>query len=149
MAGIFNLDLSSIGNAVQGIGKAVTDTVAGVQGKLTPEQQIEVQKGLQAIQQAADQAQTEIDKVEASSSNLFVSGWRPYLGWILGTAAGFYFIPKFVLATILWVIQCVHVGALVSYPEVGWQDVVTLLGGLLGFGALRTAEKIQGAQGNH
>jgi hypothetical protein len=38
------------------------------------------------IDQATDLAQVEVNKIEAASSNLFVSGWRPAVGW--GGVAG-------------------------------------------------------------
>jgi hypothetical protein len=47
-------------------------------------------------------AQIEVNKVEASNSNLFVSGWRPFIGWTcgLGMFGNFITIPfaNFVLA---------------------------------------------------
>ena len=38
------------------------------------------------IDQATNLAQIEVNKVEAASSSVFVSGWRPAIGWI-GVAA--------------------------------------------------------------
>ena len=29
-------------------------------------------------------AQTDINKIEAGSSSLFVAGWRPFVGWVCG-----------------------------------------------------------------
>ena len=47
-------------------------------------------------------AQIEVNKVEAASSSLWVSGWRPAVGWVcvLGMAGNFMVIPfaNFVLA---------------------------------------------------
>jgi hypothetical protein len=34
------------------------------------------------IDQATDLAQVDVNKIEAASSNLFVSGWRPAVGWV-------------------------------------------------------------------
>ena len=28
--------------------------------------------------------QLEVNKVEAASSNMFVAGWRPFIGWVCG-----------------------------------------------------------------
>ena len=49
---------------------------------------------LQALQLAisADQIQTDINKQEATSSNLFVAGWRPFIGWVCGIAFAYHFI---------------------------------------------------------
>ena len=47
-------------------------------------------------------AQIEVNKVEAASSSLWVSGWRPAVGWVcvLGMCGNFMVIPfsNFVLA---------------------------------------------------
>ena len=49
-------------------------------------------------------AQIEVNKVEAASSNLFVAGWRPFIGWTcgLGMFGNFITIPfsNFVLALV-------------------------------------------------
>lgn len=36
------------------------------------------------------QGQLDINKAEASNPNIFVSGWRPWIGWGLGTIVIFY-----------------------------------------------------------
>ena len=33
--------------------------------------------------------QIEVNKVEAGSSSLFTSGWRPFIGWICGLALAY------------------------------------------------------------
>ena len=40
-------------------------------------------------------SQIEVNKVEAANSNLFVSGWRPFIGWTcgLGMFGNFITIP--------------------------------------------------------
>ncbi len=35
---------------------------------------------------ASDQAQSLVNAEEAKNSNLFVSGWRPFLGWVFGSS---------------------------------------------------------------
>lgn len=44
--------------------------------------------------QSSDLAQAEINKVEASSRNLFVAGWRPAAGWICVMALGYQFLGR-------------------------------------------------------
>ena len=52
--------------------------------------------------QEISKAQLEVNKIEAGHSSLFVSGWRPAVGWVcvLGMAGNFMVIPftNFVLA---------------------------------------------------
>ena len=42
----------------------------------------------------ANYRQTEINKIEASHKNIFVSGWRPFIGWVCGSALAYQFILR-------------------------------------------------------
>ena len=81
-------------------------------------------------------AQIEVNKVEAASSNLFVSGWRPFIGWTcgLGLFGNFITIPfsNFVLALI---------GIDIVIPLVPLETMMPVLMGMLGVGAMRSYEK--------
>ena len=37
--------------------------------------------------------QLEINKVEAQSRNIFIAGWRPFVGWTCGLALFLHFLP--------------------------------------------------------
>ena len=80
--------------------------------------------------------QMEINKVEAASTNLFVSGWRPFIGWTcgLGMFGNFITIPfsNFVLALI-------EVDVVI--PLVPLETMMPVLMGMLGLGAMRSFEK--------
>ena len=94
-----------------------------------------------AAAQAVDQAQSEINKVEAASSSVFVAGWRPFIGWVLGCALGFQFILR---PFLIWGCDIAHVPVM-NIPGLDdnlWQ----LMTGMLGLGGLRTYEKAQGIQ---
>ena len=77
--------------------------------------------------------QLEVNKAEASNLNLFVSGWRPFVGWVCGSSLAFQFIvyPLFVSFGL-------------DIPSLDLSELVTILLGLLGLGALRTKEKLSG-----
>ena len=81
-------------------------------------------------------AQLEVNKVEAAHKSLFVSGWRPAVGWccVLGMTGNFMVIPftNFVLA--LLTID-------VSIPLIDLETMMPVLMGMLGLGGLRTFEK--------
>lgn len=77
--------------------------------------------------------QLEVNKVEAASSSLFVSGWRPFIGWICGTGLGY----QFLVYPILVAFQP-HI------VQLDLSTLLTLVAGMLGLGALRTQEKIAG-----
>ena len=81
-------------------------------------------------------AQIEVNKVEASNSNLFVSGWRPFIGWTcgLGMFGNFITIPfaNFVLALL-------EINIVI--PLVPLETMMPVLMGMLGLGAMRSYEK--------
>lgn len=105
--------------------------------------QIAVQGQLQeelADLQAVTTAQTDINKIEAASTNWWVSGWRPYIGWICGTGLAMSAIigPFFNWLTILF-----HHP--LTFPVPSDPLLQSTLAGLLGMGHIsRTIEKIQG-----
>lgn len=83
--------------------------------------------------------QIDVNKVEAASSSLFVSGWRPFVGWVCGAAFAFKFIggpAAFVLSQ--WV------GYPITLPTFDFTEMSTILLGMLGLGGLRSIEKVKG-----
>lgn len=82
--------------------------------------------------------QMEINKVEAASSSIFVSGWRPAIGWICGAG----FAVQFVIGPLAeW--GSALAGHPVKFPQMDTGTMMPLLLGMLGLGGLRTAEKLQ------
>jgi hypothetical protein len=99
------------------------------------------QSGELATLNAATQiavAQTEVNKIEAGSNRLFVAGWRPAVGWICAFAVGFKYIGGPLLVMI-----AKYSGHDIELPDVGAEDLMVLLGGMLGLGTLRTVEKVK------
>jgi len=85
------------------------------------------------------QGQLDANKVEAASPSVFVSGWRPFVGWVCGVGCAWNWIG----------LPVAKVGlALSGHPlEVSPADLsemMPLLLGMLGMGGLRTVEKIKG-----
>ena len=96
-------------------------------------------QSLQEMQLAlqADTNQTQINLEEAKNANLFVSGWRPFIGWVCGTAFAYHFSAQPLLAFII-----ANMGGHVTLPDFDIQELTTVLMGMLGLGSLRTIEKI-------
>lgn len=83
--------------------------------------------------------QIEVNKVEAANASLFVSGWRPAVGWCCCAAFAFKFIggpSAFVISQ--WI------GHPITLPTFDFTEMSTILMGMLGLGGLRTVEKIKG-----
>ena len=108
-----------------------------------PAQQAAAKLELMRLQQSGELAQItgqmEINKVEAASSSIFVSGWRPAIGWICGAG----FAVQFVVGPLAeW--GSALAGHPVKFPTMDTGTMMPLLLGMLGLGGMRTAEKIQG-----
>jgi len=84
-------------------------------------------------------AQIEVNKVEAAHNSMFVAGWRPAIGWIcaLGMAGNFLIIPFVNMA-----LDLLETG--VDVPLIALSEMMPVLMGMLGLGAMRTFEKTKG-----
>ena len=87
----------------------------------------------QAGQQAA------INQVEASSSSIFVAGWRPFIGWVCGAGLAWAFI---VAPLASWLM--IALGVKQTMPHLEIEHLLELVVAMLGLGGLRTFEKLKG-----
>ena len=85
------------------------------------------------------QAQTDINKAEATNSSVFVSGWRPAIGWVCALALAYQYLFRPLAGTVAGVLG-VTIPPLPGLDDNLWQ----LMMGMLGMGGLRTFEKVQG-----
>lgn len=86
----------------------------------------------------SDISQLEVNKVEAAHRSIFVSGWRPFMGWVCGIAFCFHFI----ILPILLLVASIN-GTVIETPKFDMQTLSTVLFGMLGLGGLRTIEKLK------
>ena len=81
-------------------------------------------------------AQIEVNKAEASNHSMFVSGWRPAVGWVCcaGLATNYLLVPicNFVLTI---------TESPITVPPLDLSEMMPVLLGMLGLGGLRTYEK--------
>lgn len=93
---------------------------------------------------AAIAGQLEINKTEAASTNWFVAGWRPFVGWTCGAALAYVAIieplARFAATTLFH-----YTGA---FPLIDTSLTMQVLLGMLGLAAARSVEKIKGAEGS-
>lgn len=100
---------------------------------------LELLRMQQAGELAGMTAQTEINKAEAGNSSLFVAGWRPWIGWVCGMAFAWNWIGLPVTSLILGV-----AGKTIAVGPADLSEMMPVLLGMLGLGALRTVEKVKG-----
>ena len=141
---LLGINVSDLGTVFSGIGTLIKDIRSAVTGKLTPEQQLEVEMKLLDIQSQAQIVQNQINLTEAANPNIFVSGWRPFIGWVCGFGLAYaYIIQPF----LQWIVLNFGV-TLTKLPDINTGELIPLLMALLGLGGLRTVEKIQGVSRN-
>jgi hypothetical protein len=83
-------------------------------------------------------AQLEINAKEAAHPSVWVAGWRPYFGWVGGTAFAYVGIVKPLLG---WFAA---IKGWPAPPDIDTEFLWVVVSGLLGIGGLRTYEKKQG-----
>ena len=83
-----------------------------------------------------NKAQLEVNKVEASHNNIFVSGWRPFIGWCCGLSLAYHFIIEPIIQYIL-IVNAIQF----ETPEFDFSQLSTIVMAMLGMSTLRTYEK--------
>lgn len=92
---------------------------------------------------AGDLGQLAVNTEEAKSSNVFVAGWRPFIGWTCGIAFAFAFVVSPLIETLV-VYAYIFAGIEVDttgLPKLDITAMLPVLLGMLGLGGLRTFEK--------
>jgi len=84
--------------------------------------------------------QIDINKEEAKSRNIFIAGWRPFVGWTCGLALFWHFLGLPVTLFITGWFNLQHP----PLPEFDMQSLMTVLLGMLGLGGMRSFEKFKG-----
>lgn len=79
--------------------------------------------------------QIEINKIEAGSANLFVAGWRPFIGWTGGVALGYTWILSPLIKAIF---------GLDELPALDADAIWPIIAAMLGLGTMRSFEKARG-----
>jgi hypothetical protein len=123
-------DLTGVGAAIDGISSIVDHFVPNK----TEEQKAQITAMLTAVQ-----AQTDIDKAEAQSSDP-LQHWRGGLGWVCVLA----YLWNFVVAP-LTVMISTAVGHPFVVAPLDSTPLFELTGGMLGLGGLHVYERVKGA----
>lgn len=84
-------------------------------------------------------AQAAINQQEAASSSLFVSGWRPFIGWVCGLGFAYTYLLSPIVTGF-----CSLFAINIVMPGIPSDTLMELTMGMLGLAGLRSFEKMQG-----
>lgn len=124
----------AIGGIVEAVGKVADDLFTSDKERLDAEIQ------MRKLDQALDLGQIDVNKIEAASTSTFVAGARPFIMWTCGVA----FAYATVMEPMLRFAAKVWFGYEGEFPVIDTDLTMQVLFGILGLGALRTAEKYKG-----
>jgi hypothetical protein len=134
------MNLLNISSIIDSVGKVAGDLITTDKEKM----QLEIEN--RKLDQAIDIAQIQVNKEEAKSSSLFVSGWRPAVGWIGAAALAYQFLLYPILGWAWkWLQAMGYVPAEMSPPPLlDAEQLWVMLSGILGIAGMRTFEKQKG-----
>ena len=121
---------------IMGLG-AISDLASTVINKIWPDKS-EAEKQQLAAAVMVVQGQLDINKVEAANPSVFVSGWRPFIGWVCGSACAWNWIGLPIAKAAL-----ILAGHPIDLYPADISEMMPVLLGMLGLGTLRTVEKIK------
>ena len=124
---------SALGPIMDGVLRLIPDKNARAEAK----EQMEGQ--MLTAMTALVQGQLAVNAKEAEHGSIFVAGWRPAIGWICGLGLAWNFVVQPLIAWVAFLVP----GApdLSGAPQLEIGELMTILGGMLGLGGLRTYEK--------
>jgi hypothetical protein len=119
-----------------------------------PAQAAAAQLELLKMQQAGDLAQLAADtdlaklqiqtNIAEAAGNWFTAGWRPCIGWVCGAGLAY----AALIEPFARFIARVWFGYTGEFPVIDTTLTMQILMGMLGLGAMRSVEKVKGAEGN-
>lgn len=126
-----------LGGIVEGVGKIIDDL------HTSDKERMDAELREKELDQRPVLAQIEVNKTEAQHQSVFVSGWRPFIGWVCGCG----FVYQYVARPLLpWALTVAGVNDVPALPALDG-SLMELTVGMLGLGALRTFEKTKGVAG--
>lgn len=133
---------------VPAIIKDLISPITDIVGKLIPDKdkKREIQLEIEKLADKTDErlhkelmGQIEINKVEAAHPNVFVAGWRPFIGWTSGVGLAYTFVVSPFAAQIAK--YAGYTGEMVTLDT---STLMTLVLAMLGVGGMRSFDKHKG-----
>ena len=133
MLGVIQGLLGGQGGALKTISKVVDDL------HTSDEERLDKKILMQRIKQKLAEKQINVNAKEAGHRSIFVSGWRPFIGWCGGFALAFEFILS---PAIEWYSK--FAGLSLTAPEIQTGPLLAIVTSMLGVASLRSFEKAKG-----
>jgi len=122
---------------ITGVG-AVSNLINTAINKIWPDKSEQEKQAIAAAVMVV-QGQIDTNKKEAENPSIFVSGWRPFIGWVCGTACAWNWIGLKIA-----LFGAAYFGHTLNLAPADISEMMPVLLGMLGLGGLRTMEKING-----
>ena len=123
--------------------KPIFDIVGGIIDRVIPDKAAAEKAKLEfAASQQSQEFQLALQQIvvnveEAKHPSIFVSGWRPFVGWVCGSALAYVAL----LEPLARFVATVAFGYVGLFPAIDTDLTLQVLLGILGLGGLRTWEK--------
>lgn len=121
------------GKTIEAVGNIVDELYT------SEEERQQAKLAIQKVEAKLKEKQLDINKAEATHRSIFVSGWRPFLGWVSGLSIGYVYLFQPILDMILQMFQ-----VQVDWVQLDLGQLMPLVLGMLGLGGLRSFEKAKG-----
>ena len=116
------------------VGKGIAKLVSSYK-----EKKISKEIFLARLENEIPRLQMGINETEAQHPSVFVSGWRPFVGWTCGLGLAYQYVLAPLANGVL-----VGIGQIASFPSLDLAALMPLLLGMLGLATVRTVEKVRG-----
>jgi len=131
--GLLDFNLSDIGGVLTSAREAIT----GEKIK-DPAEMAKISLQLQQLEQGLITGQLKVNEAEASNPHVFVAGWRPFIGWVGGSALAYQFL-LYPLITWGWVASGNTLDT--APPMIDASALYPVILGMLGIGGMRSLDK--------
>lgn len=136
-----DITLGGIKGLMEGAGSLAKDIRSAITGEISTEKKAELLQKADALESQGMQAQADINRIEAANPNVFVSGWRPALGWVCVFGIGYQMVFRPLLG-------CALAYWNPALPQLDISSLISLVVAMLGIAGYRTAEKTRGIARN-
>lgn len=128
------LGLKTITGAIKSVGKIADDLIT------SKEEKLKIKLESAKLKQELLYKQLDINKTEATHKNIFVAGWRPFIGWI----CGFALLYVSIIEPLLRFIATICFDYKGVFPVIDTTLTMQVLLGMLGLGIMRSHDKVKG-----